>query len=154
MFGRTPEYVDKKIEAREINLAMLAILAVPRASLYLTASAMVSPAGVSGFGNAGPHRFSEVLHARTSAANTTASAFGGLPSDAGFYNLTLALAMVLARFCVVIPVLALVGSLADKRWVPVSAGTLPTTGSLTIKTFRSFLSSLSSGLLQKAGVDG
>jgi K+-transporting ATPase ATPase A chain len=132
MIGRTPEYVGNKIEAREIKLAMLAILAVPGALLCLTALAVVLPAGVSGLGNAGPHGFSEVLYAYTSAANTNGSAFGGLSANTGFYNLTLALAMALGRFCVVVPVLALAGSLAGKRRVPVSAGTLPTTGPLWV----------------------
>jgi K+-transporting ATPase ATPase A chain len=132
MIGRTPEYVGNKIEAREIKLAMLAILAVPGALLCLTALAVVLPMGVAGLGNAGPHGFSEVLYAYTSAANTNGSAFGGLSANTGFYNLTLALAMVLGRFCVVVPVLALAGSLAGKRRVPVSAGTLPTTGPLWV----------------------
>nr|WP_294547857.1 potassium-transporting ATPase subunit KdpA [uncultured Rhodopila sp.] len=132
MIGRTPEYVGNKIEAREIKLAMLAILAVPGALLCLTALAVVLPMGVAGLGNAGPHGFSEVLYAYTSAANTNGSAFGGLSANTGFYNLTLALAMVPGRFCVVVPVLALAGSLAGKRRVPVSAGTLPTTGPLWV----------------------
>jgi len=132
MIGRTPEYVGNKIDAREIKLAMLAILAVPGALLCLTALAVVLPAGVSGLGNAGPHGFSEVLYAYTSAANTNGSAFGGLSANTGFYNLTLALGMVVGRFCVVVPVLALAGSLAGKRRVPVSAGTLPTTGPLWV----------------------
>nr|WP_294521429.1 potassium-transporting ATPase subunit KdpA [uncultured Rhodopila sp.] len=132
MIGRTPEYVGNKIEAREIKLAMLAILAVPGALLCLTALAVVSPAGVSGLGNAGPHGFSEVLYAYTSAANTNGGAFAGLSANTGFYNLTLAVAMAVGRFCVVVPVLALAGSLAGKRRVPVSAGTLPTTGPLWI----------------------
>jgi K+-transporting ATPase ATPase A chain len=132
MIGRTPEYVGNKIEAREIKLAMLAILAVPGALLCLTALAVVLPMGMAGLGNAGPHGFSEVLYAYTSAANTNGSAFGGLSANTGFYNLTLALAMVLGRFCVVVPVLALAGSLAGKRRVPVSAGTLPTTGPLWV----------------------
>ncbi len=118
MIGRTPEYVGNKIEAREIKLAMLAILAVPGALLCLTALAVVLPMGMAGLGNAGPHGFSEVLYAYTSAANTNGSAFGGLSANTGFYNLTLALAMVLGRFCVVVPVLALAGSLAGKRRCP------------------------------------
>jgi K+-transporting ATPase ATPase A chain len=132
MIGRTPEYVGNKIEAREIKLAMLAILAVPGALLCLTALAVVSPAGVSGLRNAGPHGFSQVLYAYTSAANTNGGAFAGLSANIGFYNLTLAEAMAVGRFCVVVPVLALAGSLAPKRRVPVSAGTLPTTGPLCI----------------------
>jgi K+-transporting ATPase ATPase A chain len=132
MIGRTPEYVGNKIDAREIKLAMLAILAVPAALLSLTALAVLLPAGVSGLGNAGPHGFSEVLYAYTSAANTNGSAFAGLSSNSGFYNLTLASAMVIGRFCVAVPVLALAGSLAGKRRVPFSAGTLPTIGPLWV----------------------
>jgi K+-transporting ATPase ATPase A chain len=132
MIGRTPEYIGNKIEAREIKLAMLAILAVPAALLCLTALAVVLPAGLSGLGNAGPHGFSEILYAYTSAANTNGSAFAGLSGNTGFYNLTLALAMIIGRFFVVVPVLALAGSLATKRRVPASAGTLATTGPLWV----------------------
>ena len=132
MIGRTPEYIGNKIEAREIKLAMLAILSVPGALLCLTALAVVLPGALSALGNAGPHGFSEVLYAYTSAANTNGSAFAGLSANSGFYNLTLALAMVIGRFFVVVPVLALAGSLATKRRVPLSAGTLPTTGPLWV----------------------
>jgi K+-transporting ATPase ATPase A chain len=130
MIGRTPEYIGNKIEAREIKLAMLAILSVPAALLTLTALAVVLPAAVSALGNTGPHGFTEVLYAYASAANTNGSAFAGLWANTRFYNLTLALAMTIGRFFVVVPVLALAGSLAGKRRVPVSAGTLPTTGAL------------------------
>jgi len=132
MIGRTPEYVGNKIEAREIKLAMLAILSVPGVLLCLTALAVVLPGATSALGNAGPHGFSEVLYAYTSAANTNGSAFAGLSTNTWFYNLTLALAMVVGRFFIVVPVLALAGSLATKRRVPVSAGTLPTTGLLWV----------------------
>ena len=132
MIGRTPEYIGNKIEAREIKLAMLAILAVPAALLTLTGLAVVLPAGLSALGNAGPHGFSEVLYAYTSAANTNGSGFSGLSANSGFFNLTLGLAMIIGRFCVVVPVLALAGSLAGKRRVPISAGTLPTTGPLWV----------------------
>ena len=132
MIGRTPEYLGNKIEAREIKLAVLAILAVPAALLCLTALAAVLPAGVSALGNAGPHGFSEMLYAYTSAANTNGSAFAGLSTNTGFYNLTLALAMTVGRFFVIVPVLALAGSLAAQRRVPISAGTLPTTGPLWV----------------------
>jgi K+-transporting ATPase ATPase A chain len=132
MIGRTPEYLGNKLEAREIKLAVLAILAVPAALLCLTALAVVLPAGLSALGNAGPHGFSEVLYAYTSAANTNGSAFAGLTTNTGFYNLTLALAMTVGRYCVVVPVLALAGSLATQRRVPISAGTLPTTGPLWV----------------------
>jgi K+-transporting ATPase ATPase A chain len=132
MIGRTPEYVGNKIEAREIKMAMLAILAVPAALLSLTAIAVVLPAGLAGLGNAGPHGFSEILYAYTSAANTNGSSFAGLSTNTPFYNLTLALAMVIGRFLVVVPVLALAGSLATKRRVAPSLGTLPTTGTVWI----------------------
>jgi K+-transporting ATPase ATPase A chain len=132
MIGRTPEYVGNKIEAREIKLAMLAILSVPATLLSLTALAVVLPDGVSALGNSGPHGFSEVLYAYTSAANTNGSAFAGLSANTRFYNLTLALAMVVGRFFVIVPVLALAGSLATKRRVPLSLGTLPTTGPLWV----------------------
>jgi K+-transporting ATPase ATPase A chain len=132
MIGRTPEYVGNKIEAREMKLAMLAILVIPGALLGLTALAVVLPFAVAATGNAGPHGFSEILYAYTSAANTNGSAFAGLSTNTPFYNLTLALAMVIGRFCVVVPVLALAGSLAGKRLVPASVGTLPTTGALWV----------------------
>ena len=132
MIGRTPEYVGNKIEAREIKLAMLAILSVPATLLCLTALAVVLPAGLSALGNPGPHGFTEVLYAYTSAANTNGSSFAGLSTNTGFYNLTLALAMIIGRFFVIVPVLALAGSLATKRRVPLSVGTLPTTGVLWI----------------------
>jgi K+-transporting ATPase ATPase A chain len=132
MIGRTPEYIGNKIEAREIKLAMLAILAVPAALLTLTALAAVLPGGLSALGNAGPHGFSEMLYAYTSAANTNGSAFAGLSANTGFYNITLGLAMIIGRFFVIVPVLALAGSLAAKRRIPLSAGTLPTTGPLWV----------------------
>jgi K+-transporting ATPase ATPase A chain len=132
MIGRTPEYLGNKIEAREIKLAMLAILAVPVPLLLLTALAVVVPAGLSALGNGGPHGFTEVLYAYTSAANTNGSAFAGLTTNTPFYNLTLALAMVAGRFLVIVPVLALAGSLATKRRVVASLGTLPTTGPLWV----------------------
>ena len=132
MIGRTPEYVGNKIEAREVKLAMLAVLVIPALLLSLTALAVVLPAGLPGLGNAGPHGFTEVLYAYTSATNTNGSAFAGLSVNSGFYNVTLALAMLAGRFGVVVPVLALAGSLAAKQRVPVSAGTLPTTGPLWV----------------------
>jgi potassium-transporting ATPase potassium-binding subunit len=132
MIGRTPEYVRNKVEAREVKLTVLAILTVPAVLLGLTALAVVLPVALSALGNAGPHGFSEVLYAYTSAANTNGSAFAGLSTNTRFYNVTLALAMIMGRFFVVVPVLALAGSLAAKRLVPVSAGTLPTTGPLWV----------------------
>ena len=132
MIGRTPEYVGNKIEAREIKMAMLAILVVPAVLLSLTALAVVIPAGLAGLGNAGPHGFVEVLYAYTSAANTNGSSFAGLTTNTPFYNLTLALAMAVGRFLVAVPVIALAGSLATKRRIAPSQGTLPTTGAMWV----------------------
>ena len=128
MIGRTPEFIGKKIEAREIKLAVLALLVSPALILTLTALASVVPPGLAGLGNPGPHGFSEILYAYTSAALTNGSAFAGLSANTPFYNLTLALAMFVGRFLVIVPVLAIAGSLAAKRSVPRSAGTLPTDG--------------------------
>jgi len=126
MVGRTPEYLGNKIHATEVKMTMLALLAVPAAILALTAVAAVVPAGLAGLGNNGPHGFSELLYAYTSATSTNGSAFAGLNANTPFFNLTLALAMFIGRFLVIIPVLAVAGSLATKRLVPASAGTLPT----------------------------
>ncbi len=128
MIGRTPEYIGNKIGAREVKMAMLAILTVPAALLFLTALAVVIPAGLTALGNTGPHGFTEVLYAYSSAANTNGSAFAGLSTNSPFYNLTLALAMAVGRFLVVVPVLALAGSLVTKRRIAISKGALPTTG--------------------------
>jgi len=126
MVGRTPEYLGKKINVIEVKMTMLALLAVPTAILALTAVAAVVPPGLAGLGNNGPHGFSELLYAYTSAAATNGSAFAGLSANTPFFNLSLALAMFVGRFLVIIPVLAVAGSLAGKRMVPASAGTLPT----------------------------
>jgi len=130
MIGRTPEYLGKKIEAAEVKMTMLALLAVPAAILGLSAVASVVPAGLAGLGNDGSHGFSEILYAGTSAAATNGSAFAGLNANSLFYNLTLAGAMLAGRFVVIVPVLCIAGSLAAKRRVPAGAGTLPTTGPL------------------------
>jgi K+-transporting ATPase ATPase A chain len=132
MIGRTPEYVGNKIEAREVKLTMLALLAVPAALLPPTAVAVVIPAGLTAMGNAGPHGFTEVLYAYSSAVNTNGSSFAGLSTNTPFYNLTLALSMAVGRFLVIVPVLALAGSLATRRRVEASHGTLPTTGLLWV----------------------
>jgi K+-transporting ATPase ATPase A chain len=132
MIGRTPEYVGNKIEAREMKLTMLALLAVCAGLLIPSAVAVVIPAGLAGMGNAGPHGFSEVLYAYASAVNTNGSGFAGLTTNTLFYNLTLALSMAMGRFLVIVPVLALAGSLATKRRVADSTGTLPTTGGLWV----------------------
>jgi K+-transporting ATPase ATPase A chain len=132
MVGRTPEYLGKKIEAGEVKMAMLALLFVPAAILGLTAIACVSAPGLAGISNPGPHGFSEILYAYTSAAATNGSAFAGLNANTPFYNLTLSLAMFVGRYFVIVPVLAIAGSLAGKRIVPASHGTLPTDGLLFI----------------------
>jgi len=132
MVGRTPEYAGKKIQADEVKMTMLALLCVPATILTLTSIACVIEPGLAGIANSGPHGFSEVLYAFTSAAATNGSAFAGLNANTAFYNLTLALAMFLGRFLVIIPVLAIAGSLAAKPMVPVSAGTMPTAGPLFI----------------------
>ena len=132
MVGRTPEYLGKKIEAREVKMAMLAVLCLPLMMLGLTALATVLPAGLAGPANAGPHGFSEILYAFTSAAANNGSAFAGLSGNTPFYNVTLALGMLVGRFFVILPALAIAGSLAAKKTVPASAGTLPTHGGLFV----------------------
>ena len=132
MVGRTPEYVGKKIEAREVKMAMLAILILPLMYLGWTAVAVVLPSAVASMANAGPHGFTEVLYAFTSATGNNGSAFGGLTGNTLFYNLTLACSMLVGRFFMIVPAMALAGSLAQKKSIPPSAGTLPTTGGLFI----------------------
>jgi K+-transporting ATPase ATPase A chain len=132
MVGRTPEYVGKKIEAREVKMAMLAILVLPLMYLGWTAVAVVLPSAVASMANAGPHGFTEVLYAYTSATGNNGSAFGGLTGNTFFYNLTLASSMFVGRFFMIVPAMALAGSLAAKKSIPPSAGTLPTTGGLFI----------------------
>ena len=132
MIGRTPEYVGKKIRSKEIKMAIIALLWVPAAALGLAAVACVTEAGLAGLGNSGPHGYSEILYAYTSAAATNGSAFAGLNANSPFYNLTLALAMYVGRFLVIVPVLAIAGSLASQQIVPRSAGTLPTDDGLFV----------------------
>jgi K+-transporting ATPase ATPase A chain len=132
MVGRTPEYLGKKIEAKEIKMAMLAILCLPVAMLIFTAIAVVMPSAVASIGTAGPHGFSEILYAYTSAAANNGSAFGGLTGNTPWYNVTLGIAMLMGRFLVIIPALAIAGSLAAKKTVPASAGTFPTHGPLFV----------------------
>jgi potassium-transporting ATPase potassium-binding subunit len=126
MVGRTPEYLGEKIEAAEMKMAILALLVLSATILVLTSVAAVLPAGLAGLSNNGPHGFSELLYAYTSTAATNGSAFAGLNANTPFFNLTLALAMLSGRYLVIVPVLAIAGSLAAKKRVPVSAGTLPT----------------------------
>ncbi len=132
MVGRTPEYLGKKIEAKEVKMAMLGILCLPLMMLGFTALATVVPAGLAGTANAGPHGFSEILYAYTSAAANNGSAFAGLSANTLFYNSTLAVAMLVGRFFVKIPALAIAGSLAGKKTLPASAGTFPTHGGLFV----------------------
>jgi potassium-transporting ATPase potassium-binding subunit len=128
MVGRTPEYLGKKIEAKEVKMAMLAILILPFSILGFSAIAVVAKDGLAGLANAGPHGFSEALYAYTSATGNNGSAFAGLSANTLFYNTTLAFAMLIGRFLMVIPALAIAGSLARKRILPPSAGTFPTHG--------------------------
>ncbi|HEY2068146.1 MAG TPA: potassium-transporting ATPase subunit KdpA [Rhizomicrobium sp.] len=132
MVGRTPEYLGKKLEAREVKMAMLAILILPLSILGFTALAVVLPAGLAGLNNAGPHGFSEILYAYTSATGNNGSAFAGLTANTPFYNSTLGAAMFIGRFLMIVPMLAVAGSLAAKKIVPVSAGTFPTHGGLFV----------------------
>jgi potassium-transporting ATPase potassium-binding subunit len=132
MVGRTPEYVGKKIEAREVKMAMLAILVLPLMYLGWTAVAVVLPSAVASMANAGPHGFTEVLYAYTSATGNNGSAFAGLSGNTFFFNLTLASAMFVGRFFMIVPAMALAGSLAGKKSIPPSAGTLPTAGGLFV----------------------
>jgi K+-transporting ATPase ATPase A chain len=132
MVGRTPEYLGKKIEAKEMKMALLAILCLPLAMLIFTAIATVLPSAVASIGTAGPHGFSEILYAYTSAAANNGSAFGGLTGNTPWYNITLGIAMLMGRFLVIIPALAIAGSLVAKKTVPASAGTFPTDGPLFV----------------------
>ncbi len=132
MVGRTPEYLGKKIEAKEVKMAMLAILILPLSILGLTAVAVVVAPGLAGLANAGPHGFSEALYAYTSATANNGSAFAGLSANTPFYNTTLGIAMLVGRFLMIVPMLAIAGSLAAKKLAAPSAGTLPTHGGLFI----------------------
>lgn len=132
MVGRTPEYLGKKIEAREIKLAMLAVLVLPAAILGFSAVAAVLPVALGGLGNSGPHGLSEVLYAYSSAAGNNGSAFGGLSANSPWWNATLGIAMLLGRFAYMVPVLALAGSLAAKTRLAPSSGTFPTHGPLFV----------------------
>ena len=128
MVGRTPEYLGKKIEAREMKLAMLYVLIFPAVILIPTALATVLPAGLSSMSNPGPHGFSQILYAYTEAGANNGSAFGGLNGNTAFYNVTLAIVMLLGRFMMAIPALAIAGSVAAKKSTAASAGTFPTDG--------------------------
>jgi len=132
MVGRTPEYLGKKIGAKEVKMTMLAVLSLPLSILVFTAIAVVLPAGLASLANAGPHGYSEVLYAYTSATANNGSAFAGLSADTPWYDVTIGLAMVMGRFLIIVPVLAIAGSLAAKKTVPASVGTFPTDGGLFV----------------------
>jgi K+-transporting ATPase ATPase A chain len=132
MVGRTPEYVGKKIEAKEVKMAMLAILVLPLMYLGWTAVAMLVPSAVAAMNNPGPHGFTEVLYAYTSQTGNNGSAFAGISANTLFYNITGAIAMGVGRFWMIIPTMAIAGSLAAKKSVPASVGTFPTTGGLFV----------------------
>ncbi len=132
MVGRTPEYLGKKIERKEMMMAALAILILPASILGFSAIAVVTPAGLAGLANAGPHGLSEILYAYTSANGNNGSAFAGLSANSVFYNWTLGMAMLIGRIAFVIPILALAGALVRKRVLPAGLGTFPTTGLLWV----------------------
>ena len=132
MVGRTPEYLGKKIRSREIRMVMLALLAAPLVILCFTAAAAVLPAGLKGLNNSGPHGLSEILYAFSSAFANNGSAFAGLTGGTTFYNTSLGIAMLLGRFTIIIPALALGGFLSERQSVAESSGTFPVTGPLFI----------------------
>jgi potassium-transporting ATPase potassium-binding subunit len=132
MVGRTPEYVGKKIEAKEVKMAMLAILILPLMILGWTAVAAVIPSAVASIANAGPHGFSEILYLFSSSTGNNGSAFGGITGNTFFYNTTGAVAMFVGRFLMIVPAMAIAGALAEKKAVAPSAGTFPTTGGLFV----------------------
>lgn len=132
MVGRTPEYLGKKIEAKEVKMAMLAVLILPTAILGFSAVAAVIPQGLAGLLNAGPRGLSEILYAYSSAAGNNGSAFAGLTANSPWYNTTLGLAMLLGRFAYIVPMLAIAGSLAAKTRLEASTGTFPTHGPLFV----------------------
>jgi K+-transporting ATPase ATPase A chain len=132
MVGRSPEYLGKKIEAREAKLAVLAILISPMAILVGTAIALVTEPGLAGLLSAGPHGLSEVLYGFTSAAGNNGSAFAGLTANSVFYNTALGIVMLLGRFAMIVPVIAMAGGLAAKKATPASAGSFPTHGPMFV----------------------
>jgi K+-transporting ATPase ATPase A chain len=128
MVGRTPEYLGKKIQSYDVKVSALAILAMAFCALGFTAWAAVTDWGQAGLNNNGPHGFSEILYAYSSATANNGSAFAGLTTNTPWYNSTMGIAMVIGRFFMIVPVLALAGSLARKQLIPISAGTFPVTG--------------------------
>ncbi|MGE0699240.1 MAG: potassium-transporting ATPase subunit KdpA, partial [Hyphomicrobiaceae bacterium] len=132
MVGRTPEYLGKKTEAREMQLALLALLILPLAILGFSAASAMLPKALESLANAGPRGLSELLYAYSSAAGNNGSAFAGLSANTPWYNATLGIAMLLGRFAYVVPVMAIAGALAAKKKVPASSGTFPTHGPLFV----------------------
>jgi K+-transporting ATPase ATPase A chain len=165
MVGRSPEYLGKRIEAKDIKMVMLALVVAAAANLVISCATFLvhfpahsywNPPGalVANLGNAGPHGLSEVLYANSSAVGTNGSAMAGLNSNTPFFNLTLGLEMLIGRFLVIVPALALAGNLARKKRVPVTIGTMPThgvlfavllTGTIFIVTALTFFPALSLG---------
>jgi K+-transporting ATPase ATPase A chain len=132
MVGRTPEYLGKKIEAKEVKMAMLAILILPLSLLAFTAVSVMLPFGLSSIQDPGPHGFSEVLYLFTSQTANNGSAFAGITGNTLWYNTTGGIAMLIGRYFVIVPMMAVAGSLVAKKTVPASAGTFPTTGGLFV----------------------
>jgi K+-transporting ATPase ATPase A chain len=132
MVGRTPEYIGKKIEAKEVKMAMLAVLVLPLMYLGWTAVAAINPQALTQLGNPGPHGFTEMLYLYTSSTGNNGSAFAGITANTLFFNITGAIAMFIGRFWMIVPAMAIAGSLAEKKTVPPSAGTFPTTGGLFV----------------------
>jgi K+-transporting ATPase ATPase A chain len=132
MVGRTPEYVGKKIESKEVKLAVLAIAVLPLCILGFTALSAVLPQGLAGPLNKGPHGFSEILYTFSSATGNNGSAFAGITSGTPYYNGMIGIAMWIGRFFMIVPVLAIAGSLAAKKYTPETAGSFPTTGALWV----------------------
>jgi K+-transporting ATPase ATPase A chain len=132
MVGRTPEYLGKKIESAEVKMAIIAVLAPNFVILVFTAIAVMLPVGLAGISNPGPHGFSEILYAFTSAAANNGSAFAGINANTDFYNILLGTGMLIGRFAIIVPVLAIAGSLSKKKIVPQSGGTFKTDTGLFI----------------------
>jgi K+-transporting ATPase ATPase A chain len=132
MVGRTPEYLGKKIESREVKLAVFALFSIPVGVLVFSAFASVLPAGLAGLGNSGPHGFSEIIYGFASADANNGSAFAGLSANSLFYNSMTGAVMLIGRFFVIIPMLAIAGSFAAKKTVPASSGTFPTDNGLFV----------------------
>jgi K+-transporting ATPase ATPase A chain len=132
MVGRTPEYLGKKIQSREVQMAMLYTLVFPAAILTLTAFAAVLPAGLKGLNNAGPHGLSEILYAFSSTAGNNGSAFAGLTGSTYFYNSLFGVNMLVGRFAMMVPMIALAGFLAEKKIAPETVGTFPVNGPLFV----------------------